>query len=182
MIDFSFLIISLIRVLASAGGLIDLELGEIREYLAHSCPCQGEIFDDVLAEKQGKLSETFREAQTYSAIVTARINPHNLKARFKDFLIFWLCSVLGWWSPSSTNLCFTFRMDKLGLRDQQLHLLYDVIIIVVEHFFGLLNWYGVSVPILVLEVIGRAEDDESTIDHDCYFVAELLSFIHAMCS
>ena len=55
-----------------------------------------------------------------------------------------------------------------------------VIFFVVEFLTGLPEGYSVAVPVLVLKVVWRAEDNESAIDHDGNLITKLLCLVHAM--
>ena len=71
-------------------------------------------------------------------------------------------------------------MHKLGLGHSVLHLVDNVLARVVKIFFRLLDRYGVAMTILILQIVGGAINDETTIDHDRNLVAELLRFVHTM--
>ena len=72
-------------------------------------------------------------------------------------------------------------MHKLGLGHSIRHIVDNVLARVVKILFSLLDRDGVALPILVLQIVGRAINDETAIDHDRNLVAELLSFVHTMC-
>ena len=72
-------------------------------------------------------------------------------------------------------------MDKLGLGNHYLDRLEKVSLLVVKVGSCLFHRNSVSMTILVLQIVGRAKDDKSTINHDCDLVTELLSLVHAMC-
>ena len=74
----------------------------------------------------------------------------------------------------------TLSMDKLGLGNHYLDRLEKVSLLVVEVGSCLFHRNSVSMTILVLQIVGRAKDDEAAIHHDCELVAELFSFVHAM--
>ena len=71
-------------------------------------------------------------------------------------------------------------MHELGFGHSVLHLVDNVLARVVKILFSLLDRNGVTVPILILQIVGRAINDETTIDHDRNLVAELLCFVHTM--
>ena len=72
-------------------------------------------------------------------------------------------------------------VHKLGFGHSVLHRVDNVLARVDKILFSLLDRDGVAMPILVLQIVGGAINDETAIDHDRNLVAELLSFIHTMC-
>ena len=81
------------------------------------------------------------------------------------------------------NIChwhISFSMNELGSWDHCLDGIDDVGLLISELAIGLLHSDRVTMSILVLHVIWRTKNDESTIDHYSDLVAQLFSFVHAM--
>ena len=71
-------------------------------------------------------------------------------------------------------------MHENRLWNEHSHRVDDVRVCVIKLLLSLLDRDSVAMSILVLQVVGRAIDNEATINHDGNLVAELLSLVHTM--
>jgi len=151
----------------SRGSCVNLELCKVGEHLAHSCPCQREILNQISLEKLRTLSECARKTQVDLASLVCSVNSNDLKSTFN-------CSCL------RLLALLTFSVNKkcswnLLLNDGE-----DIRILVVELLTCLSNSDRIAMAVLILQVVWWTTDNEASIDHDCDLVTKLLSFVHPM--
>ena len=163
-------LLAAIRII-SFGSSVDLELGEIGEDFAHRRACQREIPNQAVFEKFGTLSKRARQAQLNLAVLVRSVDTCDLESTFNVARL-----VL----RLETNLAL--RVDQESRWNLFLHHVEDVRLLVVELLAGLPEGNSVAVPVLVLEIVWRAEDNESAIDHDGNLITKLLGLVHAMSS
>ena len=173
----------------SFGSVVDLELGKVGEYFAHSGAREREVLDDLAFEQACKFAEGLREAHLSLAVVTDDVDALNLEASLKSallgLLLICLVSVGNFIdcisvarSCGTDTWLVSLRVDERGLWNQSLNHVDDVGRLIVELLLLLLDGDGIALAIGCLQVVGRAKDYETTVDHDSNLIAKLLCFVH----
>lgn len=155
---------------------IDLELGKVDEDLLHIGPHQSEILDTLLRDE----SSQFGEGVTQQYVTARNIDAFNTVPYFGRGLLNadnshgWLRLGAVW----VVNLRNCAVVDELSRGNLLCDVPSHISLRVVKHLSLLNNLDRVTLTILRLQVVGRAEHNEAPIDHDSDLVTKLFRLVH----
>ena len=154
---------------------LNLELSKVDKDLLEVCAGQLEVFNSTLSKHSSELVEDI----TKKYIASLDIDTLNTITNFNESL-----------GLGGGSLIASIRVVRLSRAivhqlSRRKHLSNDTAytcLLVVKLLLLLLKLNGVSSTILSLQIVRCTENNETTVDLDSQFVAELLSLVHAMSS